>query len=180
MGSLLVVTGPPGSGKSTVAAVLAQREGPSVLVGGDAFFAFLARDAIEPWLPASHRQNTVVTTAAAKATGAFVDGGFRTIYDGIVGPWFLETFASATGLDFLDYVILLTDVETCVERVATRAGHGFRDADATRKMHDEFSRAEVDRRHVLEVGPDTVTQVVERIERAVESGGLRCAITDGA
>jgi len=48
MGSLLVITGPPGAGKSTVARILAERVEPSVLVEGDSFFAFLARGAIPP------------------------------------------------------------------------------------------------------------------------------------
>ena len=58
--SLLVVTGPPGAGKSTVAALVADRLPRSVLVEGDAFFAFVRRDAIEPWLPESHAQNEIV------------------------------------------------------------------------------------------------------------------------
>lgn len=44
----MVVTGPPGAGKSTVARILADRVEPSVLVEGDSFFAFLARGAIPP------------------------------------------------------------------------------------------------------------------------------------
>jgi adenylylsulfate kinase-like enzyme len=44
--SLLVITGPPGAGKSTVAALVAKRSTPSVLVDGDAFFAFLDQGAM--------------------------------------------------------------------------------------------------------------------------------------
>ena len=89
MGFLLVVTGPPGAGKSTVARILADAFDPSVLVQGDAFFAFLARGAIEPWLPESGPQNEVVVRAAAAATGRFVAGGYATVYDGVLGPWFI-------------------------------------------------------------------------------------------
>lgn len=156
MASLLVVTGPPGAGKSAVAGALAQRFDPSVLVLGDAFFAFLARGAIPPWLPASADQNAVVTRAAAAAAGAYVRGGYATVYDGVVGPWFLPTFAAATALESLDYVVLLPSVERCVERVRTRVGHGFTDEPATRKMHDEFSTATIDERHVLRDPPDDV------------------------
>jgi adenylate kinase family enzyme len=71
MGSLLVITGPPGAGKSTVARLIADAAERSVRVEGDAFFGFLATGAIEPWLPASNDQNTVVTRAAASAAGQF-------------------------------------------------------------------------------------------------------------
>ncbi|WP_436795107.1 AAA family ATPase [Actinospongicola halichondriae] len=173
MGSLLVVTGPPGSGKSTVAAMLAEQAGPGALIEGDRFFAFLARDAIPPWLPESHEQNTVVTSAAGAATGRFADGGFHTVYDGIVGPWFLTTFGSATGLTAFDYVVLLPDVETCVARVSSRTGHDFRDEDAARKMHEEFARASVPARHVLTLGSDSVGEVVDQIAEARAAGALQ-------
>ena len=81
MPSLLVVTGPPGAGKSTVAGILADRAEPSVLVAGDDFFGFLARGAIPPWLPASNEQNEVVTQAAAAAAGRYAAEGFVTVYD---------------------------------------------------------------------------------------------------
>jgi cytidylate kinase len=76
VGSLLVITGPPGAGKSSVARILADAAKHSVLIEGDAFFGFLASGAIEPWLPASNDQNTIVTKAAASAAGAFATGGF--------------------------------------------------------------------------------------------------------
>lgn len=179
MGSLLVVTGPPGSGKSTVSKIVVQRSGPSALVEGDQFFAFLARDAIEPWLAESHEQNTVVVGAAASATGRFTEGGFFTVYDGVVGPWFLDSFASAAGLTELDYVVLIPDAETCVERVLSRTGHGFRDQAAARKMHAEFADATVDPRHVLTIGSESVAEVVDRIWGAKEAGQLRYSLTNG-
>jgi cytidylate kinase len=56
MSSRLIVTGPPGAGKSTVARALATRFDRSALVEGDAFFAFVASGAIPPWLPESQDQ----------------------------------------------------------------------------------------------------------------------------
>lgn len=69
MAELVVVTGPPGAGKSTVAALLADRLEPSALVTGDTFFGFLSRGATAPWMPEAHAQNQVVIEAAAAATG---------------------------------------------------------------------------------------------------------------
>jgi hypothetical protein len=172
MTPLLVVTGPPGAGKSAVAQRLADRFEPSVLVAGDLFFGFLGRGAIPPWLPESNEQNEIVTEAAALAAGRYASGGYMTVYDGVVGPWFLPTFTVATGLDCLDYVVLLPSVERCLQRVATRLGHGFTDEGATRKMHHEFARADLDRRHVLLDPPDQPEAVADLIVAALTSGNL--------
>ncbi len=179
MGELLIVTGPPGAGKSTVAAALAAHRSPSVLVEGDAFFAFLREGRIEPWLPESQAQNETVTVAAAAATGRFAEAVW-TVYDGIMGAWFLPTFMAATGLATAHYVVLLPSVERCVERVATRVAHGFTDAAATRHMHDQFARATVDARHVLIDPPDDVAAVTAAILARLAAGSLLLAPADQA
>ncbi len=176
VGSLIVVTGPPGAGKSTVAQALAGSAKPSVLVDGDSFFRFLASGGVDPWLPESHEQNTVVTRAAAAAAGSFALGGYATVYDGVVGPWFLPTFGAATRLERLDYVILLPSVETCVRRVATRRDHGFANEAATRKMHAEFAGARIAERHVLRDPPEDATKIAAIIESARAAGKLLHAI----
>jgi cytidylate kinase len=177
VGSLLVITGPPGAGKSAVAQAVAAAADHSVLVEGDAFFAFLANGRIDPWLAGSSEQNTIVTEAAAAAAGRFALGGYATIYDGVIGPWFLDTFASATGLESLEYVILLPSVERCVKQVAERTGHGFTDEAATRKMHKEFADARIATRHVLHDPWESVGSVVVRISAALGRGDLSYRIS---
>ncbi|MEO6126230.1 MAG: hypothetical protein ABIR32_21225 [Ilumatobacteraceae bacterium] len=113
MGSLLVITGPPGAGKSTLASAVVAGLNPSVLVEGDVFFGFLRTGAIEPWLPESNDQNTVVTAAAGAAVGEFVRGGLHVVYDGVIGPWFLDPFLRSTGLATLDYALVLPPVDVC-------------------------------------------------------------------
>src|SRR5665811_726433 len=95
---LVVVTGPPGAGKSTIAEALAREFSPSALVRGDDVFAFLREGAIAPWLPEAHSQNEVVIRAAAAAAGHLASGSCTVVYDGVVGPWFLPTFVEAAGL----------------------------------------------------------------------------------
>ncbi len=170
-GELLIVTGPPGAGKSTVAEHLAAARSPSVLVAGDDFFAHLREGRIDPWLPASNGQNEMVTEAAAAATGRFARDVW-TVYDGVLGAWFLPTFMAATGLATAHYVVLLPSVERCVARVATRVGHGFSDPAATRRMHDQFATAAIDERHVLRDPPDGVREVGELVLRLVDGGHI--------
>jgi predicted ABC-type ATPase len=177
MQPLLLVTGPPGAGKSTVSRLIAERFEPSVLIDGDMFFEFLGPSAITPWLPQAREQNEVVTRAAARACGAFASEGYATIYDGVVGPWFLPTFATATGLDALDYVIVMPTIETCVERVKTRIGHGFIDEGATRHMYSEFAQAEIADRHILRDPPDDAGATAHLIVERAVAGTFRYGVT---
>jgi energy-coupling factor transporter ATP-binding protein EcfA2 len=102
MGELVVLTGPPGAGKSSVSEHLANGFTPSALVVGDAFFAMMKQGYILPWLPAARHQNSVIIEAAAAAAGRLTDLCF-VVYDGVLGPWFLPTFGRATGLSRVHY-----------------------------------------------------------------------------
>jgi energy-coupling factor transporter ATP-binding protein EcfA2 len=149
MAELIVVTGPPGAGKSTVARILSGLFDPSALVSGDDFFAMIDRGYVPPWTAAAHRQNEIVVGAAATAAGCLAAGGYTVVFDGVIGPWFLEAFGAATGLRQIRYVLLLPGEEVCVERVRLRAGHGFTDLEETRHMYREFADAQVQAQYVL-------------------------------
>lgn len=156
-----------------VSRAVAERFSPSVLVEGDAFFAFLASGRIEPWLPESQAQNEIVIRASAVSTGQFVRGGYETVYDGVLGPWSLPTFAAAARLESLHYVVLLPSVDVCVQRVQTRVGHGFDDEAATRKMHQEFADAVIDERHVHRYSLDGVREVSDSIVAGLTANRFR-------
>ena len=59
--------------------------------------------------------------AAACTTVEYAARGYFTVYDGIVGPWFLPTFAAASGGVELHYVVLMPPLRTCPTRAVTRA-----------------------------------------------------------
>jgi cytidylate kinase len=162
---LLIVTGPPGAGKSTVSELLAEHFDPCALVRGDTFFGFVTRGYIDPWLPESHEQNEVVTRATATAAGRFATGGYTTIFDGMVGPWFLPTFLSYSGLASVHYAILLPDLDTCLARVRDREGHGFRDEAVTGQMHESFATSRIDTRHVVAGNGDASAIAIDVLRR---------------
>jgi dephospho-CoA kinase len=71
VGELIIVTGPPGAGKSAVSALLADSFDASVLIAGDWFFGLWRRGAIDPWLPQALPQTAVAADAAALTAGTF-------------------------------------------------------------------------------------------------------------
>ena len=175
MGELIVVTGPPGAGKSTVARAVSAGFNPGVLVTGDSFFGFLDQGTIAPWLAGSEAQNDVVTEAAALAAGRFARADYTVVYDGMIGPWYLHRFRAAADVPSLHYVVLLPDEATCLQRVASRTGHGFTDLAATRTMHAQFLAAEIDERHVLAPPPHDPAQTAALIRHRLAEGRLLVA-----
>jgi cytidylate kinase len=159
---LIVVTGPPGAGKTTLAQHLVSRYDPSALVSGDDFFKFIKTGYLDPWRPEAHEQNNIVTRASASATGRLVAGGFTVVYDGVLGPWFLDAFLTEAGVDRCHYAVLLPPEDIAIARVGSRSGHGFTDHDAARHMYRAFAQADIDSRHVITstTGPADLAEIL--------------------
>jgi adenylate kinase family enzyme len=163
VGELVIVTGPPGAGKSTVCDLLAEKFDSSVLVPGDWFFGLWRRGAIDPWLPEARVQASVAGNAAATTAGTFARSDCWVVYDGVVRPYEVAAFVTAAGIATAHYVVILPSVTMCVERVASRGGHGFTSADATRAMHKDFSDAELPARHLIAdpgAKPDNLAEII--------------------
>src|ERR1035441_11021564 len=89
-GRLLLLTGSPGCGKTTIAPLVADHAPLSVCLDLDWFFAKLLSGALEPWRGEAHQQNRVVLSAAASAVATFTAGGYFTVADGILYPFILH------------------------------------------------------------------------------------------
>jgi chloramphenicol 3-O-phosphotransferase len=141
-GDVLILSGPPGAGKTTVARLLAtDAPRPAVHLETDQLFRAIGTGFVPPYLPAASAQNEVVLTAVVRTVDAFATGGYDVIVEGVIGPWFLPHFRSLTGLR-LDYLVLLPSLETTLARATGRVGRQLRDPGPITGLHGAFPRDE--------------------------------------
>ena len=143
-GRIVLISGTPGTGKSTVAALLARDSqlAASLCLRTDSFYEALRKGAVPPHLPGSETQNQVVIEAFLAAAERFAQGGYDVIVDGVVGPWYLEPWLAAArkGTE-IHYFVLRADRETTLARALGRAKL---DEDTNRQlveaMWEQFAR----------------------------------------
>ena len=143
-GRIVLLSGAPGTGKSTAAALLARDSQleASLTLRTDSFYEALGKGAVPPHLPGSETQNQVVIEAFLAAAVRFAQGGYDVIVDGVVGPWYLEPWLAAArkGTE-IHYFVLRADRETTLARALGRAKL---DEDTNRQlvkaMWEQFAR----------------------------------------
>lgn len=148
VGEVIVVTGPPGAGKSTVAEHLAQLLHLSAVVAGDDFFGFLRNGALDPWRPEAHEQNTVVLEAAAVATGRFA-AHCEVVYDGVLGPLVPGGFHGGSRVAAAPLRRALATIAGVPSAGRCPSGARLTDVTSPARTWQESRRAQLDPRHVL-------------------------------
>ncbi len=139
---VLILSGAPGSGKTTVARLLAAKSQRAVHLESDQFFHFIQAGAIEPWKPESHEQNTIVMQIVAEAAVGYANAGYFTIIDGIVIPgWFLEPLRDSliAGGRRVAYAVLRAPLAVCLQRARDRAPRRLSDAAVIERLWHEFA-----------------------------------------
>ena len=179
-GPVLLLTGSPGCGKTTVAPLVADRHEPSACLDLDWFFAKLRRGVIEPWRKEAHTQNRVVLRAAAEAVATFAEGGYFTVAEGILYPFMLDLFAQAYAPNdvTLNYAVLRAPIGVVQQRVQDRRvepAHAGAMADATvvDDLWTQFERHGVEERHRVDSGAHPPAEVAEEIDRRLGAGEFR-------
>ena len=173
-GRIIVITGSPGTGKTTTASIVAKESDmdKSVHMHTDDFFHYLSKGAIPPHLPESNGQNLVVIEAFLEAAKRYARGGYDVIVDGIVGPWFLEPWKALAQEDYeVHYIVLRASKEETMKRAVERSKLDRKtNIELVKIMWEQFSNLGVYESNVIDTTTFTIKDTVSAIKERVACG----------
>jgi len=172
-GRIVIITGAPGTGKSTIAAVIAKESSlnKSVNLHTDDFYHFLCKGAICPHLPEADGQNSVVIQAFLETAKCFARGGYDVIVDGIIGPWFLAPWIKAAQEQYeVHYIVLrATKNETIKRAVGRNKLDRKTNLELVETMWEQFQNLGRYEANVIHITDCSVDQTVASIKRKLDN-----------
>ena len=173
-GRIIVITGSPGTGKTTTASIVAKESNmdKSVHMHTDDFFHYLSKGAIPPHLPESNEQNLVVIEAFLEAAKRYARGGYDVIVDGIVGPWFLAPWRALVRADYeVHYIVLRASKEETMKRAVERSKLDRKtNVELVETMWEQFCNLGIYESNVIETTTYSIQEAVFAVKEKISSG----------
>ena len=174
---IVIISGPPGSGKSSVSRILAENSAyeRAVHMHTDDFYCYIRKGYISPWLSEACEQNTVIIESFASSVKGLASEGYEVIVDGVLGPWFIEPWLelAQNGFD-VRYIILRPDEQTTILRAVEREKDvALTDVDAVRHMWQCFSNLGTYEPHIIDTTNQNIEETVALIQKLLCENAMR-------
>ena len=173
-GRIVIVAGAPGTGKSTVSAIIAEESDmeKSVYMHTDDFYHYLRKGAIPPHLPESNEQNLIVIEAFLESAKRFARGGYDVIVDGIIGPWFLKPWLKIVQEGYeVHYIVLRANKEETMKRAIERSKLDREtNIELVETMWNQFSNLGIYELNVIDTTAHSIKDTVSAVKEKIVSG----------
>ena len=180
-GRIVVITGSPGTGKTSVSSAVAEASDwkQSVHIHTDDFYHYLCKGAIPPHLPRSQTQNETVMEALTAAAREYARGGYEVIVDGIVGPWFLGPWQAAVREGYeVHYIVLRAGKEETLRRALGRSKLDREtNQELVEAMWGQFQELGPYERHVIDTTQLSLRETVSAVRAGISQGTFRLPVS---